>query len=204
MKTAGTDDDAPDAPAYRRVQQANQAQIVSKLLHDLRNPVHSLRIAIELFNRLAQPQADAKTLLPRAARYAPGAESALGALTEQTERLAVYLGPPRRPSLQPLAVNGCLEEAAFLLREAAQPLEVEVRSRLSADVAALADRARLSHALLAWTRQRSSKTLEAYEDDEGVWIAVGAAAAPEADVRMLLESAGGRWAPDGRVLFKRA
>ena len=73
MKTAGTDDDAPDAAAYRRVQQANQAQIVSKLLHDLRNPVHSLRIAIELFNRLAQPQADAKTLLPRAARYAPGA-----------------------------------------------------------------------------------------------------------------------------------
>jgi hypothetical protein len=203
MKRAGTDD-AADAAAYRRVQQANQAQIVAKLLHDLRNPVHSLRIAIELFNRLAQPEADAKTLLPRAARYAPGAESAIGALAEQTERLAVYLGPPRRPALQPVAVNACLDETAFLLREAVQPLEMEVRSSLSADVAVLADRARLSHALLAWTRQCSTKTLDVCEDHEGVWIAVGAAAAPEADVRTLLESAGARLGADGRVVFRRA
>jgi signal transduction histidine kinase len=201
MKIAARDD-AADAAAYRRVQQANQAQIVAKLLHDLRNPVHALRIAVELFNRLVQSQADASAMLPRAARYAPGAESAMEALSRQTERLATYLSPPRRPALQPIAVNACLEEIALLSREAAQPLGAEVRSRLSGELAALADRSRLSHGLLAWTRQNSGGALEAYEDDEGVWIAAGAVA-PDADVRTLLEAAGGRLA-DTRVVFKRA
>jgi hypothetical protein len=200
MSTAAPDEIADAAP-YARVQTANQQQIIGKLLHDLRNPVHSLRITVELFNRLAQPQADAAALLPRAARYAPGAQTAIEALSLQTERLAAYLQPPRRPALQPLALNGCFMEIAALLRDAVEPVEIDVRSGLADDVLVLADRPRLGHALLAWMRQSADRTLAADENEGDVWVAAGAPADP--DVRSMLEAAGGRIA-DARVLFRRA
>jgi signal transduction histidine kinase len=203
--TTAVQQEVADAAAYARVQAANQQQIIGKLLHDLRNPVHSLRIAVELFNRLAQPQADAAALLPRVGRYAPGAQTAIEALSQQTERLGVYLHPPRRPALQLLVVNDCLKEIVTLLRDAAEPVEIDVRSRLADDVGVLADRPRLGHALLAWMRQSANRTLAANANEDGVWIAAGPgeSAPADPDVRALLESAGGRLT-DARVLFRRA
>jgi signal transduction histidine kinase len=201
MSTAAVPEEIVDAAPYARVQAANQRQIIGKLLHDLRNPVHSLRITVELFNRLAQPQADAAALLPRAARYAPGAQTAIEALAQQTERLGAYLQPPRRPALQPLALNGCLMEIAALLRDAVEPVAIVVRSRLADDVVVLADRPRLGHALLAWMRQSADRTLAAEENEGGVWLAADPPTDP--DVRSLLEAAGGRIA-DAHVLFRRA
>jgi signal transduction histidine kinase len=193
-----------DAAAYSRVQAANQAQIIGKLLHDLRNPLHSLRITVELFSRLASPQADASALLPRAGRYAPGAEAAIEALSRQTERLAVYLQRPRLPALQPMPLNACLHEVAALLRDAAQPHDLEIRSALGDDVSVLADRPRFSHSLLAWMRLGAPRTLTAAEDQDGVYLTAGPASTPQdPDVRALLESAGGRLV-DARVLLKRS
>lgn len=37
-----------DIMLFKRIQQENQRQILGKLLHDLRNPVHSIRISMEL------------------------------------------------------------------------------------------------------------------------------------------------------------
>jgi signal transduction histidine kinase len=197
-------EEAADADVYRRVQAANQAQIISKLLHDLRNPVHSLRITVELFNRLAASQADASALLPRAARYAPGAEAAIEALSRHTERLAVYLQSPRPRALQPLPLNACLQEIATLLREAVQPVDIEVRSTLGEDVSVLVDRPRFSHALLAWMRVTAGGVLTADESQGGVSITTDAASPPaERDVHALMESAGGRLA-GARVLLRRS
>jgi signal transduction histidine kinase len=195
---------AADAATYGRVQAANQAQIISKLLHDLRNPVHSLRITVELFNRMAASQADASALLPRAARYAPGAEAAIEALSRHTERLAVYLQRPRQPAFQPLPLNACLHEIATLLREAAQPVDIEVRSSLGEDVSVLVDRPRFSHALLAWMRLSAGGVLAADDGPGGVSVTAEAGSPPaDPDVHALMESAGGRLA-GARVLLRRS
>ena len=71
-----------DHALLQRVQQENQRRILGKLLHDLRNPVHSLRITIELFSRLVRRSGDVDVLTDRAARYVAPAEAALNSLID--------------------------------------------------------------------------------------------------------------------------
>lgn len=139
-----------DLALLARVQQFNQAQVVSKLLHDLRNPVHSMRIAMELFGRLVEPQAEVAALLQRAARYVPPAQAAVATLTRQTERLAYWLQPPGEPAARALPVNEWLREIALLLRESQRAVRSSVRTELTDEVKLEADPARFGHALLRW------------------------------------------------------
>jgi hypothetical protein len=139
-----------DAELLRRAQRRNQEQIIGKLLHDLRNPVHSMRITLELFSRLTQKGADTAGLLERAARYVGPAESAVAALVRHAERLSTYLNCPLAPALQPIAINDWLAEIAMLLRESRQGVDASVASTLGDEVSLTADRPRLSHALLHW------------------------------------------------------
>lgn len=134
-----------------RVQRENQVQIVGKLLHDLRNPVHSVRITIELFGRLARKSGNVDALMDRAARYIGPAESALESLVKNSERVGEYLGAPAAPVLAPLNVQSWLGEIALLLRSSRRELQVtcdaaSVEPALHID----ADRTRLSHAFLRW------------------------------------------------------
>jgi hypothetical protein len=139
-----------DAELLHRVLRQNQEQIIGTLLHDLRNPVHSMRITVELLDRLAQKDADTDALLARAARYVGPAESALTALTRQADRLSTYLGPPGPPAAEPIAVNDWLAEVATLLRGSTQEVDAKFESTLGDQVSLTADRPRLSHALLRW------------------------------------------------------
>ena len=103
-----------------------------------------------IVSRLAQKDADTAALLARAARYVGPAESALAALTRQADRLSTYLGPPRQPAAEPIAVNDWLAEVATLLRESTQEVDAKFESTLGDQVSLAADRPRLSHALLRW------------------------------------------------------
>lgn len=145
----------PSAPSdealLRRVQQENQRQILSQLLHDLRNPIHSIRITIELFSRLARRSGDIEKLMERAASYIGPAEAALGNLVIINDRLGTYLGSPAPPVVAPLPVQEWLAEIALLLRTSRRRLrvvcpavEMEPGSQL------MADRVRVSQALLQY------------------------------------------------------
>jgi len=148
-----------DAEILRRVQQRNQQQIIGKLLHDLRNPVHSMRITVELFARLTQKDADTAALLGRAARYVAPAESAIAVLIRQSERLSTYLSPPQPPALQPIAINDWVAEICMLLRESIPGVDASVASTLGDEVCLTADRPRLSHALLRWCLSKAEGAL---------------------------------------------
>jgi hypothetical protein len=139
-----------DGELLQRVQRQNQEQIIGKLLHDLRNPVHSMQITVELFGRFTQKDADTAALLARAARYVGPAEAALAELTHQAERLSTYLSPPLPPAVQPIAIDDWLAEVAMLLRESTQGVDASVDSMLGDRISLAADRPRLSHALLCW------------------------------------------------------
>ena len=106
-----------DAELLHRVQRQNQEQIIGTLLHDLRNPVHSMRITVELL-------VGSRRRTPTPPRYWRGRRGMSGrrsrrstALTRQADRLSTYLGPPRPPAAEPIAVNDWLAEVATLLRE---------------------------------------------------------------------------------------
>lgn len=142
---------APDEALLSRIQQDNQRQILGKLLHDLRNPVHSIRISMELFGRLARRQGDVEKLFARAGAYIGPAEAAVDQLQHNTGRLATYLSAPTAPIAAPLDVMEWLVEIATLLKGARRKLQVAVEP-FQGDVPAQisADRARISHALLHW------------------------------------------------------
>ena len=114
----------PDAPVLSRVQQENQRQIVGKLLHDLRNPVHSIRISMELFGRLARRNGDVDKLMDRAGVYIERAEAAVASLVANSERLARYLAAPAMPETPTLQVEELLAEVTALLRAAKRRLQV--------------------------------------------------------------------------------
>jgi signal transduction histidine kinase len=198
-----------DEAAFRRVQQTNQPQVVAKLLHDLRNPVHSMRITVELFGRIVQSRADASALLSRAARYVAPAEAAISTLSKQTERLAIWLGPPAQPRLQPLEVNDWLAEIAALVRDSSLALDAKVESGLSDQVRLSADRPRLSHAFLNWCLSaRTPIVLSAAEEADHIRLTAGLATEPDEDVRTLIERSGGQYVRNaGRaaaLIFQRA
>lgn len=131
-----------------RVQQENQRQLVGKLLHDLRNPVHSLRISMELFGRLARRTGDFDKLMERAALYIDPAEAAVASLVANSERLARYLAAPAAPETQTLPVGELLAEVTTLLRAAKRRLQVTSPVPDPPTLAIRADRMRLCHVLL--------------------------------------------------------
>jgi signal transduction histidine kinase len=207
-----------DEALLHRVQQENQRRILGKLLHDLRNPVHSLRITIELFARLARRAGDMDALMDRAARYAVPAEAALQSLIVVTGRFGLYLSPPVAPVIAPMNVAESLDELALLLDASSRKDNVEVRLHITEDEQPLhvhADRPRLSHALLRYCSSSDGRVrLEATGEGDSVRIDVlsegpvcemGAFTAEE--FRELMENAGGEvtLAPNRVSLrFKRA
>lgn len=138
----------PDAAVLNRVQQENQRQIVGKLLHDVRNPVHSIRISMELFGRLARRTGDVDKLMERAATYVDPAEAAVQNLVTNLERLARYVVVVGAAELQPFPVEEMVAEVILLLRAARRRLQVT--STLPGDAAlnVHADRIRVCHVLL--------------------------------------------------------
>jgi hypothetical protein len=130
------------------VQQENQRQIVGKLLHDLRNPVHSIRISMELFGRLARRNGDFDKLMARAAAYIDPAEAAVASLVANSERLAKYVVGPAAPEPSAVLVDELLTELAALLK--ASKRRVQATATLTNDPALSvhADRSRLCHVLL--------------------------------------------------------
>lgn len=131
-----------------RVQQENQRQLVGKLLHDLRNPVHSIRISMELFGRLARRNGDVDKLMERAAQYIDPAEGAIASLVANSDRLSRYLAAPTSPETQTLPVDELLSEVTMLLRAAKRRLQVTSASPEPPSPAVRADRMRLCHVLI--------------------------------------------------------
>ncbi len=138
----------PDAAVLNRVQQENQRQIVGKLLHDLRNPVHSVRISMELFGRLARRDGDFDKLMERAALYIEPAEAAVASLVLNCERLARYLAAAAAPEVQTVQVEELVAEVTALLRAAKRRLQVSFAAPDPPGLAIRADRMRLCHVLL--------------------------------------------------------
>jgi signal transduction histidine kinase len=138
----------PDAAVLNRVQQENQRQIVGKLLHDLRNPVHSVRISMELFGRLARRSGDLDKLMERAALYIEPAEAAVASLVASCERLGRYLAAAAAPDTQTVQVGEVLTEVTTLLRAARRRLQVTSVLPDPPTLAIRADRMRLCHVLL--------------------------------------------------------
>lgn len=130
------------------MQQENQRQIVGKLLHDLRNPVHSVRISMELFGRLARRSGDVDKLMERAAVYIEPAEAAVASLVANSERLARYLAAPATPETSAVSVEEVLTEVAALLRAAKRRLQVTCTLPDEPGLRIRADRIRVCHALL--------------------------------------------------------
>ena len=130
-----------------RVQQENQRQIVGKLLHDLRNPVHSIRISMELFGRLVRRSGDFDKMMERAGLYIDPAEAAVENLVANSERLSRYLAAPASPETQTLPVGELLSEVTTLLRAAKRRLQVTT-TLPELLPAVRADRMRLCHVLL--------------------------------------------------------
>jgi nitrogen fixation/metabolism regulation signal transduction histidine kinase len=130
------------------VQQENQRQIVGKLLHDVRNPVHSIRISMELFGRLARRTGDVDKLMERAAAYVDPAEAAVKNLVTNCERLARYVVVAAPTDLQPFPVEEMVAEVIMLLRAARRRLQVTSTLPGDAVLNVKADRIRVCHLLL--------------------------------------------------------
>ncbi len=114
----------------------------------MRNPVHSIRISMELFGRLARRTGDVGKLMERAAAYVDPAEAAVQNLVTNLERLARYVVVAAPAELQPFPVEEMVAEVILLLRAARRRLQVT--STLPADAAlnVHADRTRVCHVLL--------------------------------------------------------
>lgn len=130
------------------MQQENQRQIVGKLLHDLRNPVHSIRISMELFGRLARRNGDFDKLMQRAEAYIDPAEAAVASLVANSERLARYLAGPAPAELAAVPVDEVLTEVAALLKAGKRRMQVTCGLANDPALAMRADGIRVCHVLL--------------------------------------------------------
>ena len=162
----------PDAAVLTRVQQENQRQIVGKLLHDLRNPVHSIRISMELFGRLARRNGDLEKLMARAAVYIDPAEVAIASLVANSERLAKYVVPPGTAEVVTVPVDELLTEITALLK--AGKRRMQATSALADDPALSlrADRIRVCHVLLhsCFNNPAAAVTLSVRTSAEGLVV----------------------------------
>ena len=130
------------------MQQENQRQIVGKLLHDLRNPVHSIRISMELFGRLARRNGDFDKLMARAGAYIDPAEAAVASLVANSERLARYLSGPAPGELAAVPVDELLTEVAALLKAGKRRMQASCTLANDPALSMHADRIRVCHVLL--------------------------------------------------------
>jgi hypothetical protein len=149
VSSSDTRQSMADEPLLRRVQQENQREVLGKLLHDLRNPVRSIRISMELFARLARRTGDVDKLMERAATFIGPAEGALETLLANTDKLGRYLAAPAAIAIAPFALNGLLEEIAALLKGSRRSLQVSCQAPAAApELKVAADRTRVAHVLL--------------------------------------------------------
>jgi hypothetical protein len=200
---------APDAGVLGRIQQDNQRQILGKLLHDLRNPVHSIRISMELFGRLARRKGDLDKLMERAAAYIEPAEAAIESLVVNSERLGKYLAAPAAAQIAPTPVGPLLAEVTALVRAARRKLHVTCSiSDADATLKIQADRVRLSHLLLHRCLNNAAANVAIAVSRDGddsaridlVFSGAGAddgtisAPLDTAEIRLLGETAGGSMA----------
>ncbi len=187
------------------MQQENQRQIVGKLLHDLRNPVHSVRVSMELFGRLARRNGDVDKLMERAAVYIEPAEAAIASLVANSERLARYLAPAGAPESAPVPVEEILTEVATLLRGSKRRLQVACSLPEDAALKLRADRVRVCHVLLhmCLANPASAVAISARPDESGLVVieaafqaggsdeAARANALSTEEARTIVETAGG-------------
>lgn len=215
-----------DQALLQRVQQENQREVLGKLLHDLRNPVHSIRVSMELFGRLARRSGDVDKLMERAATFIGPAETALESLLASTDRLGRYLTAPAAPVIAPFAVRELLQEVAVLLKGSRRNFQALCPSiENAAELKVSGDRARAAHVLLHCCLNGPSPSLSLSaraESPEQAWIDMthepaapsaadpGPRAAPLTldEVRLLVGTAGGtaRAGPAGGISlgFSRA
>ena len=187
------------------MQQENQRQIVGKLLHDLRNPVHSIRISMELFGRLARRNGDFDKLMARAAAYVDPAEAAVASLVANCERLAKYVVGPVAPESAAVPVDELLTEIAALLKASKRRLQVTCTLANDAALSMHGDRIRVCHALLhsCFSNPAQTVALSVRAGTEGLVVlevAFQAAAADDAprpspmsaeELQTIVETAGG-------------
>jgi len=140
----------PVVTLARRLQQHNQQEILSKLLHDLRNPIHAVRITIELFSRIARREGDLDALMERAALYVSPGEAAVEQLVRNCERLGRWLSTPSAVTLAAMPLQDWLEELRLLLRACRPRMQIDWVLEAEPDVQVLADRARLGHAMFRY------------------------------------------------------
>ena len=157
-----------DEALLRRIQQENQREIIGKLMHDLRNPLHSIRIMMELFGRLARRKGNVDELIERAATYIDPAEKALASLLANTERLGQYLANPVAPVIAPVTVSDWCQEMALLLRGSRRRLQVTV-AETDPSLRLSADRVRLGHCVLlcCLVNESSQVALSARRQSDG-------------------------------------
>jgi hypothetical protein len=187
------------------VQQENQRQIVGKLLHDLRNPVHSIRISMELFGRLARRNGDFDKLMARAAAYIDPAEAAVASLVANSERLAKYVVGPVAPEPSAVLVDELLTELAALLKASKRRLQPTATLTNDPALSVHADRIRVCHVLLhsCFSNPAPAVALSVRAEVEGLVVldvAFQAGAADDAprpnplgaeELRTIVETAGG-------------
>ncbi|HKU13074.1 MAG TPA: hypothetical protein VJQ52_01690 [Steroidobacteraceae bacterium] len=195
----------PDAAVLNRVQHENQRQIVGKLLHDLRNPVHSVRISMELFGRLARRSGDVDKLMERAALYIEPAEAAVTSLVANADRLGRYLTPAAAPDLAPLALDELLAEVTTLLKAARRRLQVTCTLPAAPAPKIRGDRMRICHVLLhsclnrsalavaitVWPGPEESVALDLAFQADTAADAPPATALSTEELRTIVETAGG-------------
>jgi hypothetical protein len=187
------------------VQQENQRQIVGKLLHDLRNPVHSIRISMELFGRLARRDGDFDKLMARAGAYIDPAEAAVASLVANSERLAKYVMGPAAPEPSAVLVDELLTEVAALLKASKRRLQSTATLANDPALSVHADRTRVCHVLLhsCFSNPAPAVALSVRAAAEGLVVldvafeagAAGDVARPDPlsaeELRTIVETAGG-------------
>ncbi|HKR33768.1 MAG TPA: hypothetical protein VJT10_02965 [Steroidobacteraceae bacterium] len=110
--------------------------------------MHSIRISMELFGRLARRNGDVEKLMERASLYIDPAEAAVGSLVANSERLSRYLAPAAMPETHTVPLDELLAEVTTLLRAAKRRLQVTAALPDPPTLAIRADRMRLCHVLL--------------------------------------------------------
>jgi hypothetical protein len=109
--------------------------------------VHSIRISMELFGRLARRTGDVDKLMERAGLYIDPAEVAVASLVANSERLARYLAAPAPAEVAVLPVEEILTEVSALLKASKR----RIRATCTLPDGSLrmrADRIRVCHVLL--------------------------------------------------------
>jgi len=110
--------------------------------------VHSIRISMELFGRVARRNGDFDKLMARAAAYIDPAEAAVASLVANSERLAKYVVGPAAPEPSAVLVDELLTELAALLKASKRRLQATATLTNDPALSVHADRSRVCHVLL--------------------------------------------------------